>query len=497
MARTNKPNIVFIMPDQLRHDFLSCYGASFIDTPNIDSLADHGVRYDQCYSEHPICVAARASLITGMNAIKTGTLHNGQFVRPDYQACGISTWPELLNQQGYCTVATGKMHFYPWEAHLGFQHRVIAEDKCWGYIQDDYYRFLAENGHKKTDYVDVKAYHRHFGALVSPHPLHCAVDYWTGQESVRWIEEYAGDEPFAMMVGFPGPHNPYDPPVAYATFEPENMPEPLPTVAADSAMMVKPSEPVKDPRRKSWYALKNEGKPGREDFLRMRAHYCGLVKLIDDQVGAIVEALREKGELDNTVILFTSDHGDYLGDHGLTGKGSFYEGSCHVPLIARVPDTGNGRVADDLVTLTDVTSTILSLAGCQVPAYMDSQPLPTLGLASAGAPREQIAGTLVSEWMLFDGRWKLCKYRGGSHLYDLSADPAEQRNRIADPDCTEVRQRLDTALTAQIMSSLDQTFFPNRVYYGYSYSPSLEFGQAGWERVYPKTWEQAYTETDW
>jgi arylsulfatase len=314
---------------------------------------------------------------------------------------------------------------------------------------------------------------------------------------VRWIEEYDGEAPFAMMVGFPGPHNPYDPPAEYATFQSEDMPEPLAAVPSDTGLMVKHSEPVKGAPRKAWYAIDNEAKPGRVDFLRMRAYYCGLVKLIDDQVGAIVEALRNKGELENTVIIFGSDHGDYLGDHGLTGKGSFYEGSCHVPLIARVPGSGNGRVADDLVTLTDVTATILSQAGCDVPPYMDSQPLPGLGSASESAPREQISGVLVSEWMLFDSRWKLCKYRGGSHLYDLGEDPGEQCNRIADPACVEVRQRLDTALTAQIMTSLDQTFFPNRVYYGHSYSPSVEFGQPGWERVYPKTWEQAYTETDW
>ena len=497
MATEQRPNIVFIMPDQLRHDFLSCYGASFIDTPHIDALADEGVRFDNCYSEHPVCVAARTSLITGMNGIKTGTLHNGLFLRPDYRACGISTWPELLSEQGYRTVATGKMHFYPWEARLGFHRRIIAEDKCWGFIQDDYYHYLAKNGYKKTDYADQDEYDRNFGALVNPQPLHCSVDAWTGRESVRWIEEYEGDAPFAMMVGFPGPHNPYDPPAEYATFDPEDMPEPLPAVAADMAMMVKYPEPVREPRRTSWYAIDNEGRPGRVDFLRMRAHYCGLVKLIDDQVGAIVDALRAKGQLDNTAILVASDHGDYLGDHGTTGKGSFYEGSCHVPLVVRLPDTGDGRVAVEPVTLTDITSTILSLAGCEIPAYMDSQPLPGLGLAGERAVREQITGVLVSEWMLLEGDWKLCKYRGGSHLYNLNDDPGEQSNLIADPDCAAVVERLDTALTAQIMRSIDEACFANRIYYGYSHSSSEDFGRVGWHRAYPQTWIQAHTETDW
>ena len=114
------PNIIFIMPDQLRHDFLSCYGATFVETPNIDALCNQGICYRHAYSEHPVCVPARASLLTGMNAIKTGVLDNGQYLRPDYRACGLQTWPELLNNEGYHTVATGKMHFYPWEKRFGF-----------------------------------------------------------------------------------------------------------------------------------------------------------------------------------------------------------------------------------------------------------------------------------------------------------------------------------------------------------------------------------------
>ena len=227
---SSRPNLIFLMPDQLRADFLSCYGANFIQTPHIDSLCVRGVRYADACTPSPVCVPARSVLLTGINVIRTGVLSNGQFLRPDLLVCGIPTWPEMLSQSGYATSAIGKMHFYPWEAAMGFQHRVIAEDKCWGYIQDDYYHFLAENGYKKTDYVEEPEYHRNFGALVSPHPLPCSVDYWTGQESVRWIEEYDGDAPFAMMVGFPGPHNPYDPPAEHATFQSEDMPQPLPAV---------------------------------------------------------------------------------------------------------------------------------------------------------------------------------------------------------------------------------------------------------------------------
>jgi arylsulfatase A-like enzyme len=124
----SRPNLLFIMPDQLRHDFLSCYGADFIDTPHIDSLAQHGVRYQNAYSPAPICVPARSMLMTGRNPIKTGVLSNNYFLRPDEGACGIRSWPELLVEAGYATAAIGKMHFYPWDLDMGFEHRVVCED---------------------------------------------------------------------------------------------------------------------------------------------------------------------------------------------------------------------------------------------------------------------------------------------------------------------------------------------------------------------------------
>ncbi|MCY4606595.1 MAG: sulfatase-like hydrolase/transferase, partial [Gemmatimonadetes bacterium] len=233
----NRPNIVFIMPDQLRYDFLSCYGATFIDTPHIDALCQQGVRYTNAYSEHPVCVPARASLLTGMNAIKTGVLDNGQYLRPDYRTCGLETWPELLNQQGYYTVATGKMHFYPWEKRFGFQHRIIAEDKLWGFIEDDYYHYLQSAGYSKTSFAELPEYHQNHMACISPLPWQYNCDHFVGKETARWIDEYEGEAPFAMMVGFPGPHSPYDPAPEYAQFNPEDMPAPVAANPGDTHLM--------------------------------------------------------------------------------------------------------------------------------------------------------------------------------------------------------------------------------------------------------------------
>jgi arylsulfatase len=143
--------------------------------------------------------------------------------------------------------------------------------------------------------------------------------------------------------------------------------------------------------------VKNEEGPTRETYLLQRAYYAGLVQQIDVEVGRIVAALESKGMLDNTVIVFSSDHGDYLGDHGLSGKGSFYEGACHVPMIVRHPGVTQPKVSDALVTLTDVTATLLAAADCVVPGYMDARPLPALGLTGQDE-RECLFGVLRNGW---------------------------------------------------------------------------------------------------
>jgi arylsulfatase A-like enzyme len=476
-----RPNIVFVMPDQLRADFLSCYGAEFIHTPNIDSLAESGVTYDRAYSPHPVCVPARISLMTGMDAIKNGVLDNGQTLRPDHQACGIDTWPELLSEAGYETIAVGKMHFYPWEARWGFRSRIIAEDKIWIHIEDDYHHYLQARGFRKTIGFDRPEFHSQFMTYLSDIPWECSVDHFCGQEAARWIREYEGDAPFAMMVGFPGPHAPYDPTPEYAAhFGPAEMPDPIPEVEADARLM---GRQARWPARRSWYAYNHDRQPTRDDYMLQRAYYAALVQQIDDEVGTILEALRESGELENTIVLFSSDHGDYLGDHGLTGKNSFYESATRVPLLVRLPDATK-ICYPGLATLSDVTATILAYAGCEVPPNMDSLPLPGLGLTT-GTPRDRVFGALKRSWMLVRDQWKLAKYAGdGAMLFDLQEDPTEQCNLAHRDSHAQLYRSLDAELTASVMDSLDASHADKRVYTR-TLSGSREFGRPGWPRNYP------------
>jgi len=477
----NRPNLLFLMPDQLRPDFLSCYGADFIETPHIDSLAERGIRFEKAYSTHPICVPARASLLTGINAIRTGVTDNGQWLRPDLAECGIHTWPELLNRQGYYTAAIGKMHFYPWDIVHGFGYRVACEDKRWIRVRDDYQEFLHSRGLRKLHGNEHPDYHQGKGATVSPLPWDASWDHFVGSEAVRFIDEYAAEGPFAAMVGFPGPHCPYDPTPEYLEkIDPAQMPAPIPATNTPAGMI----EGNVQGNLGEWNGV-DYTEFNDEHKRRIRAHYAALVKQIDDEIGDILAALERTGQLENTIIIFASDHGDYLGDHGMIGKSSFYEASTHVPMILAGPGISGPAVSQEIVALLDVTASLLHAGGAALPDYLDSRPLP--GLGAERTPHETLFGATSSGWMLYDGRWKLCKYATGDILFfDLESDPTEEHNLAGDPAHLERYLAMDAALAQELMCSITAANSDRRVYTGNSMWNDDDFGKRGWQRRYPQ-----------
>ena len=479
---SEKPNLLFIMPDQLRPDFLSCYGAGFIETPHIDSLCASGVRYAKAVSPSPLCVPLRSTLLTGLNALRTGVLDNGQFLRPDLSACGVATWPKMLADNGYRTSAIGKMHFYPWEAAMGFDDRVVCEDKRWIEIDDDYQKYLNARGTRKLHGNEHEGYQENRGAIVHQHPFEDSWDGYVGSQAAEYIRAYGRDEPFALMVGFPGPHCPYDPSPEYADrHDPAEMPAAYPVGTDQPAAFVESN--VRG-NRGTWNGV-DYTEFTEAHKAKIRAHYCGLVKGIDDMVGRIIDALRKTGKYDDTIIVFCSDHGDYLGDHGLIGKGTFYESSTKVPLIVRLPGMDQGLVHEDPATVMDITATLLHFGGCDLPPYMDSEPLADLGIPGS-SPRDRVYGFLSDGCMNYDGTWKLCRYVNGyAALFNVDEDPAEQDNRISDPDCQELRSRLDSELTARLMRSINLAHADKNHDTSWE-DPAFCKGQGAWDRVYPQ-----------
>lgn len=473
-------NIILLLPDQLRPDFLGCYGARFMSTPNIDALSDHGVTYRHVVSPSPLCVPARASLLTGMNSVQHGVIENYGWLRPDRAACGIETWPELLAAAGYHTEAIGKMHFYPWDKGEGFAQRVISEDKRHIHIHDDYAAYLEQHGLRKYHGNEHDGYFENKGAIISKIPAEHQVDKWVADRACEFIENYHGNQPFALMVSFPGPHCPYDPPIEVAQlYRPEDMPDSIP--ATDDSRLFR--ELVIGMNKRPWNQV------DYTDFqdhhkCKIRAHYAALVQQIDQGIGRITAALNASRFRDDTVIIFASDHGDFLGDFDLIGKHLFYEPSIRVPLIIKLPRASSSRSIESLVSLTDVTATIIALAGVDRSGWGDSILLPGLNLPQPRS-RDHIFGATEFGLMVIANEWKLCRYKNGHvALYNLSDDPQEQHNLAYQPHTLNDLHRLDTIMQRDLIESLlmanGDKFVEKSRYQGRG-----EFGQRGWQRPYP------------
>ena len=473
-----QPNIVLLMPDQLRWDYLGCYGADFAGTPHIDALARSGLVFERALSPSPICIPARASLLTGHNAGSTGVLTNNYWLRPDHEACGMPSMATLLTQAGYHTEAIGKMHFIPWDLAEGFSHRVIAEDKRHIHIQDDYADYLAQHGLRKLAGPEEPGYRTHKMASYG-FPLEHQVDAWIGARSVDFLQNYSQDNPFFLWVAFAGPHDPYNPPQELAAaLDGLTVPPAIPATA-DSAQF-RPGL-IKS-------HLGGSAQVDLRDFpatakARMRRHYTALNRIIDHQVGAILQALQGLDNDRDTLILFTSDHGDFLGDFDLVGKALFYEPAIHIPLIMAGAGVTPGR-SHALTSLTDLFATITQAAGLN-PVAQDSVALPGLGTAPDQPTRNSVFGLTGAGAMLSTHDWKLARYRNGlATLHHLLDDPQEQHNRYTDPAFADIRAALEQQLMTCLLGSLADGH-ADKAYPYMTMTPDHPGHARGWQRPYP------------
>ena len=483
VTEPRRPNVVVILPDQLRPDFLGCYGGAAVATPHIDALAAAGVRFDSAVSASPVCVPARTALLTGMNAIRTGVLHNLHALRPDHRELGVLTWSERLADAGYNTAAVGKMHLYPWDLTLGFGYRSIAEDKRWIEIRDAYYWFLRDHGLAKTHAREHPDYISGLGAYTNPIPWELSVDHFVGSSARKFLRRARGDErPFALFIGFPGPHDPYDPDQAFLeSVVTSKLPVPIKS-SNDLAPLIKARNI--EGNKLPWCGI-DYSNLSLDGAQRLRLHYAALVAQIDFEVGEIVTELRNDQKVwDNTVIIFTSDHGDYLGDHGMVGKESFFETAIRIPLIMKPAVDTPGSINDHQVELSDVAASILALASLEGNARMDALPLP--GITAGSAVRGAVIGALHDGWMVRTRQWKLHKYATGEMLlFDLEADPDETRDLFNAARHRRTRDELDALLTQEVMRSIENAMEDRLVAGTDDLWNSVIFGHQGWTRRYP------------
>lgn len=457
---TLRPNILLISTDQQRADALGLSGNSAIRTPNLDALGRSGAYFPAAYSPMPVCVPARYLLMTGRLPVSWG-MHSNCGEIP----AGVPTLPEILGHEGYRTALIGKAHFSgppdecqrlgipPYRYPYGFHEMLISEEgRQWNRGGDDYQAYLER--------VGWSGYERAHGvgnndARTSPSPLpqeHYPTA-WCARESDNWIRRHRADrphQPFFLWTSFVKPHAPYDPPEPWdRMYSPRDMPEPV-----GGAVDLQGLSP--------WYLEKRYGHHidslSPEAIRRARAYYYGQVSQIDFEIGRLVGTLRELGIERDTIILFCSDHGDLLGDHGLFFKANFFQGSWHVPMLLAAPGRVEpGRVHPRLVTLADVFPTLLQLAGVQVPAGVHGS-----SLLSEHAGAEIVFGTLhPSPERLFaarTARWQYVLHEAGGfeELYDLTADPGERCNAANEPVYQDVKAKMRSHLT-QWLQRIDPT----------------------------------------
>lgn len=460
---TPGPNIVLICVDQWRGDCLSADGHPVVRTPYLDALAARGVRFRNAYSATPTCVPARMALLTGL-----AQEHHRRVGYVDGIDFDIDeTLPRTLGAHGYQTQAIGKMHYSPERARLGFDDVVLHD----GYLHhsrrrerdprfyDDYLTWLREQAGTSAvdDYVENGINCNSVVARPWDKPERLHPTNWVVTEAESWLYRRDPTRPFFLYLSFHRPHAPYDPPAwAFEQYL---------------------DAPTQEPPVGDWVGefahLRNDALPdatvARYDERtthRARAGYYGHISHIDAQISRFLDMLAEFGVADDTYVLFTSDHGDMLGDHDMWRKGYPYEGSARVPMILTGPTIAPGQCNDEIVELRDIMPTLLGCAGIDADADLDGRdltaslerrapaswtaPPPPPGVVErtgTGRAAPEAGAHLHGEHVILGqsmqwirtGRWKYVWLSASGHeqLFDLESDPEELRNRAGDPATAE------------------------------------------------------------
>lgn len=409
----SRPHLLLLMSDQHRGDWLGCAGNPAVRTPNLDWLASSGVRFENAFSSTPTCTPARAALLTGMSPWRHGMLGYGR-VAESYRV----EMPALLRAAGYRTLGIGKMHWHPQRALHGFHQTILDESgrvESPGFRSDYRAWFASEAPQLDPDATAIGWNDYTAAPYALPERLHPTA--WTGACAAHFIEGYNGPEPFFLKVSFARPHSPYDPP---RRFWDQYLSAALPPARA--GRWAERFRPRSSQRNDIWH-----GDVGPEWTRRARIGYSGSVSFVDEQIGRILEALQRRGWLEETFILYLSDHGDMTGDHFLWRKSYAYQPSARIPMIARGPGAPRGEVRSVPVEIRDVLPTLAAAAGLAVPDECDGQDLlrarrPWIDL------EHDVCYDPSNHWnALTDGRWKYIFHAqdGREQLFDLANDPHE------------------------------------------------------------------------
>lgn len=467
---SRRKHIFLIITDQQRYDTIAALGFPWMHTPHMDRLVREGTSFDNCFVTAPSCVPSRASLFNGYYPHATGVMRNGLHWQ--------RTWVPSLVDAGYHCVNVGKMHTIPYDAKAGFHERFVMENKDRYYegrwFADEWDKALIARGQIKPSreqYRQWPDYHERLGAYEWTLPPESHADFFVGDMASWWLESRPKPDKLFMQIGFLGPHPPYDPVASYAQRYLEDprlpVPDPQPADVDDLPAFLK-AKRVHDSKVDHDAVLWSMN-PTPAQLRRLRAYYLANVSMIDEALGRLLAVLDRKGYLDESLIVFTSDHGEALGEHGLVQKWSMYDTVTRVPAIVWAPgEVTQGRRESGLVQLFDLGATVLDWAGAPMPPACQARSLvPALrGEAWAGRDMvfaEQAGDVALTGASLFtmarDARYKLMHITGSEEgqLFDLQADPHEMCNLWREPAHQDQRARLMQALLEWRMHSSVQT----------------------------------------
>lgn len=430
-----KLNVLFIASDDLNNR-LSAYGHPLVKTPNLDRLAKRGVVFGRAYNQYPLCSPSRVSLLTGLRP-DTTMVHDLQTLFRD-NIPTVTTLPELFKNNGYFSARVGKLFHYGVPGQIGTDGQ--DDPQSWNQVINPIGRDKKEE-HLLTNYTPKRGLGSSLSWLEAEGTDDEQTDGIVANEAVRLMKENR-DKPFFIAAGFYRPHCPYIAPKKYFDMYPLEDIQ-LPVEPADHFQNIPKPAFTTDPL---YWGLDEQQ---RKEVIR--AYYAS-VSFMDAQLGELLDAVDELGLADNTIIVFWSDHGYLLSEHGQWKKQSLFEESARVPLFVAAPDAkGNGKTSQRVVELIDLYPTLASLCGIQPPGYLhgaDLTPLLNNPKAKWSRPaytqvfrgRDKIMGRSVRT-----ERWRYTEWNSGAdgaQLYDHKKDPFEYKNLADDPHFAKVRSEM-------------------------------------------------------
>ncbi|MDF1810971.1 MAG: sulfatase-like hydrolase/transferase [Verrucomicrobiales bacterium] len=442
--KSDRLNILWYCTDQQRFDTIGALGNPYVRTPVIDSLVENGVTFTHAYCQSPICTPSRASFMSGMYPSRVHNTRNGNATFPE----NTPLISKIIADQGYDCGMIGKFHLQssgkrtePRIKDDGFRYWKFshAPRDDWPEGEHDYADWVREKGGDLTAL-------RESPERVPPQ-FHQTT--WATDRAIEFIDEDRGDSPWMLNINVYDPHPPFEPPKVYEDqFSPDDMPGPH-FEESDVEQQAKLANADFQPR-------------GDMDAKEAQAKYYAMIAQIDDQFGRLLDHLDKTGQRENTVIIFTSDHGETLGDHGLMFKGCrFYEGLIRVPLIFSFPGYMAGTRCDQLVELLDLSATLLDIVDAPSPVHHQGESL--ISIIDGSVPPDTkirdfvrceyfdalashfTGGTGAFATMHRSGRYKLSVYHSIGNvgeLYDLEQDPWEHNNLWDCPNHQEIKSRL-------------------------------------------------------